>query len=148
MPKFRMNKNTAVSAKALEGLTEMTDKRKIIYNALKTPDGTIIRSRYIHDYVEYVDQNGKTYMIDGGTCYVRCSVNGDETMLTLYDDEPHEVQRQFIDWGTYGKDGNQPFKLVKVAEMEKEHILAVLQNCTVAPYIRNCMERELEERID
>ena len=50
---------------------------KLVYNALQTPDGTIITSRNRHDYEEYIDANGKSYMIDGGLDYVRCSAHGE-----------------------------------------------------------------------
>jgi len=38
----------------------------LIANALRTPDGTVLESKSRHDYKEYIDANGKTYMIDGG----------------------------------------------------------------------------------
>ncbi len=55
----------------------------LIYNALRTPDGTVLTSRHRHDYVTHIDKNGKEYMIDGGLDYVRSSANGDEEYLTV-----------------------------------------------------------------
>ena len=47
----------------------------LIANRIQTPDGTILWSRYTHDYLEYQDDNGETYVLDGGTDYQRGSVN-------------------------------------------------------------------------
>lgn len=120
--------------------------RQLIRNAIQTPDGTILQSRHRHDYVTHTDKNGKTYMVDGGLDYVRRSANGDEIDLCLYDDEPHEVQREVVTWGTYGKDGNQPLQYKAIKDMETDHIKAVLNECRPSPVIKECMEKELEYR--
>ena len=100
---------------------------KIIYNAIRTPDGTVLVSRHRHDYKTHIDStNGKEYMVDGGFEYLRRNAQDDYEELSRYDDEPFEVRRQIVAWGTRGKDGLQPLKYVVVAEMETEHIEAVL----------------------
>lgn len=119
---------------------------RLIRNAIQTPDGTILESRNRHDYVSYTDSNGKHYMVDGGLAYQRRSCNGDEVDLSMYDDEPHSVQRVILQWGTYGKDGKQPYSRISICDMETGHIEAVLRECTPYPVIRNCMKRELEYR--
>jgi len=82
-------------------------ERQIVYNGLKTPDGTIINSVHRHDYVTHEDKNGKHYMIDGGLDYVRRSVNGDEETITIYADDEFETVRQYFRWGrNYDKDKN------------------------------------------
>lgn len=81
---------------------------QIVYNALQTPDGTIIQSKHRHDYVTYLDKNGKEYMIDGGTDYVRSSANGDEKYITLHATSPIEEIREFFKWGrNYDADNNR-----------------------------------------
>lgn len=119
----------------------------LIYNAIMTPDGTVLASRSRHDYKEYTDANGKVYVIDGGLDYCRRSNNGDEVDLTMTDEQPHSVQRDVLTWGTYGKDGKQPLAHVPIREMETEHIEAVLETQPrIYPVYRSCMERELAER--
>ena len=119
---------------------------KLIRNALQTPDGTIIESRGRHDYVTHTDANGKTYMVDGGLGYIRRSANGDEIDMSLYDDQPHEVQRDVLTWGTYGINGDQPLQYKTIADMDTGHLEAVVGMSGVCPVRRKCMQKELEFR--
>lgn len=116
----------------------------LIYNAIKTPDGTVIESKTVHDYVSHVDNNGKTYFIDGGISYSRRSMNGDEVDLCLWDDQPHDVQREYLKWGTYGE--GWLVKRIAVKDMETGHIKAVLLECNPSKAFENCMMAELEMR--
>tara|TARA_B110000240_G_scaffold150165_1_gene166352 strand:+ start:110 stop:481 length:372 start_codon:yes stop_codon:yes gene_type:complete len=119
----------------------------IIRNALRTPDGTEIRSRYRHDYVTHTDANGKEYMVDGGVDYIRRSANGDEEDMVVTTEDSFEVVRQACDWGTYGINGDQPLRYVTVAEMETAHIESILLNVKfINPAIKTTMEHELEYR--
>ena len=134
-----------------EAYIEETNASKpvLILNALQTPDGTILRSLFRHDYKEYVDANGKTYMVDGGLDYVRRSNNGDENDMCLYDDAPHDVQRQVFEWGTYGINGDQPLTYVCIADMDTSHLNAIINTNTmsnVMPSLLHCMETELSYR--
>ena len=114
----------------------------LILNALRTPDGTVIQSRHRHDYVTYTDANGKTYMVDGGLDYLRRNVHQDQVDLSLYDDQPHEVQRVVLTWGTYGINGDQPLSYIRIADMETGHLEAVLKFNVSATH-RACMQHEL-----
>lgn len=103
-------------------------KRKLIASKMKTPDGTILHSKHAHDYVSHKDANGKTYALDGGNEYIR--VVGDILDLedvSVYEDAPFEILRENLFWGTYGKDGDQPFKKVTLSEMSDDHIKAVIK---------------------
>lgn len=125
----------------------MTDK--IIRNSIRTPDGTVLTSHHRHDCKTHIDSvTGKTYMVDGGLSYQRRSCNGDEIDLSLYDDQPHEVQRAVLRWGTYGKNGDKPLKYVSIRDMETEHIQAVLRECNPTEVFRKCMGKELDVRDD
>ena len=101
---------------------------KLVKNCLETPDGTMLYSRSRHDYVSYLDENGKTYFTDGGLDYVRCSANGDEIHHCVWDDDPFDKVRKAVEWGTYGINGDQPLKWLRLCDMETDHINAVLKN--------------------
>ena len=122
----------------------------LVYNAIRTPDGTVIESTHRHDYVTHRDQNGTNYMIDGGLDYVRSSANGDEEHLTVYLEDGHDTVRNALTWGTYGINGDQPLKRVKLSDMGSDHIKAVLKDNekrpTVYPAVITAMQDELQFR--
>ncbi len=116
----------------------MSGDKKLIFNAIRTPDGTVIRSKTTHDYVSHVDKNGKTYFVDGGLQYQRRSAHGDEVCLCQYTDAPHDVKRRALEWGTNGKTGNDPLKYVAIADMSNDHLAAVI-------LMANMMNENVEE---
>ena len=119
----------------------------ILSNKMRTPDGTMLESEHRHDYVTHLDANGNKYMLDGGLDYVRCSANGDEEMLTVYDDDPHEDIRGVVKWGTYGKNGDETLVHVRIADMSTQHLQACLDTVkTMRPALRYVMQKELEYR--
>ena len=120
----------------------------LLRNAIITPDGTFLQSWSRHDIQFHKDKtNGKRYMVDGGLSYLRRSANGDEVEASVYDDQPHERARNFAKWGTYGKTGQEKLKFITVAEMETDHIAAVLDECEPAPGIKNVMMNEIKGRM-
>ena len=131
-------------------MNEQLTMLDILSSRMRTPDGTILESRYRHDYVTHTDANGKEYMLDGGLDYVRSSANGDEVMLTIYTDYPHELIRLHAKWGTYGKQSDQPLSYVAIADMETGHLQACLdtQKSTMRPALYKVMQDELEYRND
>ena len=108
----------------------------LVRNALITPDGTRLQSYSHYDFKEYVDANGKTYMVDGGLDYQRRSANGAEVddSLYLYEDE-FAVIREQVTWGTYGKNGDQPLRCVDT-------------QTRIHPNIREVLVMEREYRIE
>jgi hypothetical protein len=87
-------------------------------------------------------------MLDGGLDYVRSSANGDEQVLTVCHDAPHEVIRLLVKWGTFGKNGDEPYKQIKIADMSTEHLQACLetQKASMYPDMYSVMQDELEYR--
>ena len=122
--------------------------QRILSNRMRTPDGTILESLHRHHYVTHLDANGKEYMLDGGLDYVRSSANDDEEFLTVYQDDPHEVIRLLVKWGTFGKNGDEPYKEIKIADMDPYHLRACLdtQKKTMRPSIYKVMQDEVEYR--
>ena len=108
-------------------------EKKIILNRIKTPDGTILTSYHRHDYIEYIDDNGLEYMVDGGTWYLRRNIHKDFPYeeLSVYEDDPFEIIRESLHWGSYGKKMDQPLTWIRLCDMESDHI----KNCIV--YIKN-----------
>lgn len=125
----------------------MKDTR-LIYNAIKTPDGTVLRSRFTHDYVTHIDANGEEYMVDGGLSYLRRNINKEPAKeLSLYMYDGHELARGCLKWGTYGKNGDQPLQWKKIKDMSDAHISAVLDDVrSITPIIRDCMLEEIVYR--
>lgn len=109
-------------------------KPSYVSNAIRTPDGTIICSRFRHDYQTYVDANGKEYMVDGGLDYLRRSVVDDAPYeeLSVPSSAPFETIREALEWGTYGKDGKDPLRYVKISQMADDHIAKVIEMLRVA----------------
>jgi len=126
------------------------EKLEILSNKMRTPDGTILESLHRHDYVTHTDANGKEYMLDGGCDYVRCSANGDEELLTVTSDDSHEVIREAVKWGTYGKDGDEcdPLKYVTIAGLNPYHLRAILdtQQKWMRPALYKVMQDEVKYR--
>ena len=127
---------------------EKKEKLAILNSRMRTPDGTILESKHRHDYVTHTDANGKEYMLDGGLDYVRCSANGDEELLTIYTDYPHEVIRLHAKWGTHGKQGDQPLKYVAIADLNPYHLRAILdtQKKNMLPALYKVMQDEVKYR--
>ena len=124
----------------------MTQK---VYSAIQPPDGTILESFNRHDYVTHEDTvSGEHYMLDGGLEYTRGSVNKVQAKdLSVYTTDPHEKVREYVTWGTYGKDGKQPYRRVKLCDMESEHIQACLDTQhLLRPSLRIVFQTELAFR--
>lgn len=123
---------------------------RLIKNAIQTPDGTVLESRHIHDYVVYVDKiTDEQYMVDGGLYYTRTNVNKVPAKpLYVYLEDDHEVVREAVTWGTRGKDGKSPIKIVKLSEMSTDHIQACLDTqSSMHPHYREAFHNELDYRL-
>jgi len=145
------------------------EEKRIILNRIQTPDGTILVSEHVHDYKTHIDTNGLEYMVDGGTEYLRRSVHTTPLSflqkawiwikgwfgyiyndplaykeMSIYSDTSFEIIRDTFTWGTYGKDGKQPLKRVKLSCMSNDHIKNVLANeRNGSKWVRELMNQEL-----
>lgn len=100
---------------------------QIVYNAIKTPDGTIMQSVHRHNCVIHVDKITKNeYMVDGGLDYLRRSTNGDEIDLSLHlFIDPFEKIREVFEWGrNYDADMNllPQTEWVALKELNDDHL--------------------------
>lgn len=120
----------------------------VIYNAIRTPDGTVLESRYRHDIKTYTDTTNEfTYIVDGGLDYIHRNVGGPYEELSLSLEDSFLKVREVLTWGTYGPHGDQPLTYVRLCDMTTDHIRAVLRDCPYAyPQILVAMRAELEWR--
>jgi hypothetical protein len=127
----------------------MTPEPTIIANRVRTPDGTILQSFGRHDFKTHVDAvTGETYMVDGGYEYLRRSVNEVRAEeMSVWSDDPHELIREAMHWGSRGPNGDQPLRRIPLKDMTNGHIEACLKTqTTMMPQFRKAMQDELEYR--
>ena len=107
---------------------------KIIQNAAKVTEGnqvTYMISTSRHHFEEYQFKSGGSYHIDGGRDYFKRGCGGDFGSGTVEDwclteSSPFEECCQKMIWGSRGKDGKQPLKYTPFAELELDHLKAIL----------------------
>lgn len=106
------------------------ENKRLLYNAIKTPDGTILESKYTHDYVSYKDKNGQYYCVDGGLSYLKRSYDKhDFEELSEYDNGDHEKRRRLLRWGSnYDKNMNRLPETIyrNIIDMDNDHIKSIL----------------------
>ncbi len=119
-----------------------------VMNKMTTPDGTCLISMHRHDYNAHKDNNGELYFIDGETEYIRTSFNNTSAKIEpLYLESDFEEIRYYIQWGTYGKDGNQPYKKKSLCDLDTDHIKAILKTqLQISNVLRACFKEELKYR--
>ena len=120
---------------------------RLIANRWQCPDGTVLQSLHRYDYVNHKDAlTGEDCFVDGGTYgVIRTSCNLKN--LCVYSNDPHELQREFFHWGTFGIDGKQPRTFITAKDMTTEHIKAVIETQDrIAPEIKWLFLSELAYR--
>lgn len=124
----------------------------MLYNAVRTPDSTILHSTHGWDYKTHLDAiTGEIYMVDSGnSMYYRRSINDVHGVdISVTTESPFEEQRKVFLWGTYGVDGMTPRTQIALCNMSTEHIEAVLrtQSKIKGTYVEELMQNELEYRL-
>jgi hypothetical protein len=104
----------------------------IVYNAIQTPDGTILQSKNRHDYVDYTDKNGQYYSVDGGLDYLKRSYDKDDfiELSKTFKDCTLDDCTKYLNWGqNYDKDMNKLPKTIfkPICELTTDHIEAILK---------------------
>lgn len=122
------------------------DKPKIICNQMRTPDGTLLISHSVHDYIEHKDRiTGKKYVIDGGNDYLKrhCEQN-DYKELSIMSDSSFEVIRENYYRGTWDKQRNRIW--LKLSEMSNDHLKNCIQYNIMQGYDRNCFANQMYQK--
>lgn len=120
--------------------------RQVVLNSVKTPDGTILTSHHRHDFVSHVDANGQTYINDGGTSYLRRSLNTIPAEdLTVYADDDFELVRISAERGSRGVNGDEPLRYIKICDMSDNHLKSVLAYGG-SPWHLDIIKKEIEYR--
>lgn len=118
---------------------------KIILNRIQTPDGTILTSYHRHDMKTHEDKNSELYFTDGGTAYIRRSVNDEPFKdLSVYGNVPFEEIREAFHWGTRGKEGKEKLKFKPLCDLDANHIKAIINDGYLK--VEEIMKLELEYR--
>ena len=119
---------------------------KLVRNAIQTPDGTVLESFHRHDFKMYTDKNGKTYGVDGGLEYQRLIGDIQDCVILTVDSNSDITEiREHFKWGSYGKDGKQPMKILRLFEMSDAHIRAILEG-SYPEHVTEILKRELDYR--
>ena len=128
-------------------------QKRILYNAIRTPDGTVISSKHRHDFVCHIDANGKKYCVDGGLVYLRRIADTfDYEDLTVIDDGNHETRRQYLFWGiNYDKDGKwleSGTIWTHIKDLETNHIKNIINGAFLVGnvFLQEVFNNELKYR--
>jgi hypothetical protein len=127
--------------------------KRVLYNAIRTPDGTVIVSTNRHDFVSHTDANGRYYAVDGGSDYSRRVFDQmDYTDISVHDDGEWSTRREYLVWGNnYDKDMNRLLETewILIKDLATDHIEAILDGgyCKDEMYLETFNE-ELKNRED
>lgn len=123
---------------------------RIILNRIQTPDGTILTSRHRHDFKTYLDKNGLQYSVDGGFDYLaRYSYSDEDSKykeLSVYSNSDFEVIRESLEWGSYGKRGDQPLTYKPISQLSNVHIKNIVNDNVCENWFKSYLLEELAYR--
>tara|TARA_R110002073_G_scaffold149966_10_gene304006 strand:+ start:810 stop:1355 length:546 start_codon:yes stop_codon:yes gene_type:complete len=106
----------------------------LVYRALKTDRGTILKSEHRNDFKQ-IEEDGKIYSIDSGLEYHFNYTSG--TLIQYYHTDPIELLRNVIGRSGYGKGGNGEYRHSLLKDMSDAWVKASID------YVKN---RVLEEK--
>lgn len=97
--------------------------KQLLVNMIQCPDGTILESRYRHNFVEHIQDDGRRYYIDGGLSYNHVGYSDEKYKdLSCYVGDAHNIIRERFTWGSYGRDGDEPLHYIKLKDLTDEHL--------------------------
>ena len=123
--------------------------KKLLANRWQTPDGTILWSKHRRDYVDYKDEEGDYYYLDGGNQYIRGSLSKMKD-LCVYSNGTFELEREWVLWGRlYDKNMNRlpETEWIPIKDLDTDHIYEILK-LNIPNSYRRLMEEEIIYRED
>ncbi|MFT5662020.1 MAG: hypothetical protein ACI9TV_002668 [Sulfurimonas sp.] len=121
--------------------------KELLLSRIQTPDGTFICSRSLNDLGEHTDKNGKYYGIEGGLAYQRIFYDKKDYIdASIYTTDDFTIIRENIVWDTYGIDGNDELKHVRIKDLELDHIENILLLPSLSMVFENMLLSEIEFR--
>jgi len=119
--------------------------KELLLSRIQTPDGTFICSRNMNDLGEHTDKNGKYYGLEGGLAYQKVLYDTKDYIdASIYTTDDFSLIRENIVWDTYGVDGDEELKQVKIKDLELDHI----QNILILPFLSAVFEDILLSEIE
>ena len=103
-------------------------EKQLVYNSVVCLlCGEHLVSRHRHNFQQCSCENET--MCDGGYDYQRWGGKDLEAILShcIYDDEPFEVIRFYVERGSRGKNMEEPLKYIKLKDLDDKHLKAIIK---------------------
>ena len=103
-------------------------EKRLVYNSVVCLIcGEHLVSRHRHDFQRCSCENGA--VCDGGLEYERFGAKDLEAIQSfcVYDDEPHEVIRFYVERGSRGKNMDEELKYIKLKDVDDDHLKAIIK---------------------
>ena len=103
---------------------------KILVNAIRCPDGTILRSKHRHDFQQHTQEDGRYYAVDGGNDYCRIVASDNYyDWIGVYSGDPHEDIRKCFTWTSYYDADMNPIEPVEktLESLTDSHIANIIK---------------------
>lgn len=118
---------------------------RIVYNGIRTPDGTVIESWSRHDFVAHTDKNGDLYAVDGGLDYLRrLAPREDYIEMSLWEDSNYSLIRQRVK--RWNRESNTSIRLMDISQDWLEAIIKHYDDKGVSNQITDMYKKEKEYR--
>lgn len=109
---------------------------------LKCNEELISRSR--HDYVTC---KCGSLSVDGGRDYLkRRGKSGQYHETSITSDAPFQAIREALEWGSYGKSGDEDLRFIKLKDLEESHIFSIMKTQNLRVDLEQLFLKELKFR--